>query len=338
MSPIDHGHGRWNTDIEARMQHGLGALLTAGIVTVIFIISCWYLPVWQSWILAIVFAFGTSLFSSASRAVWSLTWGTFLVSLVLLIIVRAEKTEKINPFLLATLLSWTFFCKPTFSTSIIAVTFYMFLCHSKKFLTYALTGIGWFFAFLGFSYYNFNRPLPPYYTHQSLFNSQSGFWEGLAGTLISPSRGLTVFSPFLLVIICLLVSCRKKFASTRLVILCVAVSVMHAVAVGASGNWWGGHCYGPRLMTDALPWMALLAVFSIEAVQRRQGATVTSCPNIWIICLVPLVLFSFFVNFRGAFSNEVHSWNTQPGCIDYNSPRMWDWRDAQFLRGLKSGE
>jgi hypothetical protein len=341
IQPVDQGL-HWNPDVEARMQRGLAALLTAGIVTAIYGMARYYLTSWISWIVALTFAFGTSLLSSASRGVWSLTWGTFLLSLALWLLVRAERTGRLSPVLLATVLSWAYFSKPTFSTSILAVTVYMLLHHRDRLLQYVLTGTCWGLAFLGYSFYNFGKPLPIYYS-LPLFAGESGFWEGLAGALLSPSRGLFVYSPFLVLVLWLLVRHCKIIASPRLAALSGVVFIFHAVVIGASPNWWGGHCYGPRLMTDALPWLALLAILALEARQRVNVSSAGSITaqgslrqNVMFAALMlPLIAFSLFVNYRGAFSHEVHNWNTQPDYINYNSPRMWDWCDAQFLKGLK---
>lgn len=339
LNSVDLEKG-WNKDVEARLQRGLAALLTAGIVTAIYSIARYYLPMWLSLTISLVFAFGSSLLSSASRAVWSLTWGTFLLSLALWLLVRAERSGKLNPVLLASLLSWGYFSKPTFSTSIMAVTVYMLLYHRDHLLPYVVTGAGWGLAFFGYSFYNFGKMLPTYYS-LPLFKNESGFWEGVAGALVSPSRGLLVYSPFLVVTFWLLVRHYKILASLRLAVLSLAVFVLHTAVVAASPNWWGGHCYGPRLMTDALPWLALLTILAFEAAQRAQAPSVPNRAvpypfSRWMaLFMLPPIAFSLFVHYRGAFSNEVHSWNVSPDYINYNSPRMWDWRDAQFLRGLK---
>ena len=47
-----------------------------------------------------------------------------------------------------------------------------------------------------------------------------------------------------------------------------------------------------------------------------------------------MIAMSFFVHYRGATNQDVYNWNTTPVNIDLAPSRVWDWRDAQFLRGL----
>jgi hypothetical protein len=49
------------------------------------------------------------------------------------------------------------------------------------------------------------------------------------------------------------------------------------------------------------------------------------------------IVLSFFIHYRGANASEVLRWNTQPLDVDQFPDRVWDWQDAQFLRGIKWG-
>jgi hypothetical protein len=69
---------------------------------------------------------------------------------------------------------------------------------------------------------------------------------------------------------------------------------------------------------------ALEALFAPEA--RGAGALRAA--------FVLLAGLSFLIHLRGATTWTVHDWNTNPSNIDVEPGRIWDWRDAQFLRGL----
>jgi hypothetical protein len=80
---------------------------------------------------------------------------------------------------------------------------------------------------------------------------------GHLGLLVSPGKGLFVFTPVAVVAIAgLLVALRRGeawLASTL-----GAAALAHWILMGRWTEWHGGECYGPRLMTDVLP---LLFVF-----------------------------------------------------------------------------
>jgi len=100
-------------------------------------------------------------------------------------------------------------------------------------------------------------------------------------------------------------------------------------------HWWGGFCYGPRLMTDAIPWVFLASVIATAAYLQRplHGRTV------WLMRLsVTLTLaFTLFVNAGGAYGTSSIDWNGRPTSIDEHPERLWDWRHPQFFAGPYQG-
>ncbi len=113
--------------------------------------------------------------------------------------------------------------------------------------------------------------------------------EGLLGLLLSPAKGLLVFTPLALVAGLGLV--RAWRAGERgLATSCALGSAAHWLFVGSWSEWHGGACYGPRLMTDALP---LLFAFLPEGL-RAAGRAGTA-----------LAVVSVAVQALGAFSYDL---------------------------------
>lgn len=336
ISAID-AEGRWAPDLEERMQRGLAAILTAGLVVLLFRCARFWLPTGWSLAVAAVAAFGTSLFSSASRGLWSLTWGTFLLGAVVLMLARLERGKNENPYLLATLLSWTYFARPTNSISVLLVSVFILLYHRRLFIRYAATGIAWGAVFAFYSMYNFGTLLPTYY-RQGLGKGDP-LWYALSGVLMSPSRGLLVFSPIFILTFYLVIRYRKNLRSKRLCWLAAAGFCGHLLLVSLSPDWIGGHCYGPRLMTDALPWLIMMTILGIDAATGRRisggsGSLHGFSGAAFLFVAVVLISFSFFTHARGAFVPAVHEWNVVPERIEKNRARVWSWRNPQFLIGL----
>jgi len=154
----------------------------------------------------------------------------------------------------------------------------------------------------------------------------------LAGHLVSPNRGLFVFSPILLLaLVGMIVQVRRRTIDALDIAVLVVLGA-YFVAISLAGQWWAGHSFGPRFTTDVLP---LLAYFAMPAVL----AIVESLPrarvaNLAIVAL--LAAWSLFAHFRAATTWDVWAWNGTPVSIDERPERAWDWSDLQILRRIGS--
>lgn len=332
--------GTYNEAGEIAIMLSLAAALMAALTALFYLTARLVLPLKWSLIVALGGAFGTQVWSTASRSLWNHTWMILLLGGVVLILVAAETGKRrVRPLALATLLSWMYFVRPTSSVCIVAVSLYVFLYHREAFLRFSLTGAAWLALFVAYSWYHFGQSLPSYYRASRLSFDQA--WIALAGNLISPSRGVFVFVPILLFVAYLLVRFRRELIRRRLVTLAVAVIVMHLIAIAGFTPWTGGYCYGPRYTTDLVPWFVLLAVAGVEAMlmaRERERRQVEYRARRWRGLLAAgagLLLLSVFINARGALSPDTARWNAQPVSVDIFPERIWDWRRPQFLAGLQ---
>jgi hypothetical protein len=78
----------------------------------------------------------------------------------------------------------------------------------------------------------------------------------LFGTLFGLARGLFVFSPVLMFAVVGVVVAVRKRDTLAIAVAVGAVLVMLLVAKWFM--WWGGHCYGPRLLADVGPLLCFL--------------------------------------------------------------------------------
>lgn len=108
--------------------------------------------------------------------------------------------------------------------------------------------------------------------------------QGIAGLLLSPAKGLLVFSPFLVFLAVRLVPAswtaagasaqsdrRLDLGSTpsdRRLDLSVAVAFLAQLCFYARTDFRAGSCYGPRYLTDSLPFLVWLLV---PVVARLRG-------------------------------------------------------------------
>ena len=328
--------GSYDPRGEVMIEAGLAALLMAALAVIFFYTARLVLPLGWSVAAALGAAFGTQVYSTASRALWSDTWGILLLGVVVLLLLRNEAAgRQLNPVSLASLLAWTYFVRPTFSVHIAAVSVYLFIFHRRLFLAYALTGAAWLALFVCYSWSHFGRPLPSYYSASRLeFDS---FWEALAGNLVSPARGLLVYVPVLLYVAFLLVRYRATLSHRRLVWLVAAIIAGHLLAISSFNHWWGGHSFGPRFSTGLVPWLVLLAVLGLKAMLDWREKHASGSRAGWraqLACGALLLVISMFINTRGATSHATWLWNMRPAEIDQHPERLWDWSQPQFLAGI----
>lgn len=332
---VTNPDGTYNEAAEMRLQLMLAAVLAAALAAVFFFSARLLLPPLWSIVIALGGSLGTQVWSTASRALWSDTWGILLLGLVLwLLLKRAVEKRPPPPVLLATLLSWLYFVRPTYSIPILAITVYVCLFYRRIWIRYLATGALWFAGFIAYSRYNFGRWLPSYYAADRL-NFET-FGTALLGNLISPSRGMLVYVPSLLFIVYLLLRNRAHLTYRRLVALSLTVIVGHLMTISAFPHWWAGYSFGARFTTGLVPWFVLLAVLGVATELARRPSMTTS-RRLWRAQMAAggvLLLLSVFINARGATSYATWLWNLQPVSIDTHPARLWDWRQPQFLAGL----
>jgi hypothetical protein len=317
---------RYDMDGERRMQALLSALLMGGVTAVFFFIARAFLAPLPGAAVALAAAFGTQLWSTASRGLWSVTWQLPLIAVVLWRLAAHERRgAPLRPALLATLLAWAYFVRPTSAIFALAVGLYLFRRARPLLARFALWGAAWLAGFAAYSLLHFGAPLPAYYEGGRL--SLEGFGVHLLGNLIAPSRGLLVFSPVVLLIGWGLAARRRQLPAPALLAPALFAIGAHLVVASAFPDWAGGHSYGPRMTADLVPWLFLTGVIAlVPALQPARP---------WPLALAAALCgWGVFVHARGALAQETWDWNLGTEIDENVSRRVWDWRYPQFLAGL----
>jgi len=329
---------------EETIEKILAAILMAALVCLFFYQARQVLPVWLSVLVAFAGGLGTQVWSTASRSLWSETWGILLLGMVLLMLLGAATGRwRLKPILLATLLSWMYIVRPTFAVHIIGITTYILLYYRAALLRFAITGAVWLAAFMTFSWHYYGHLLPSYFRAGRL--QFDFFGTALAANLISPARGLLIYLPIVFFVGYLLIRYRRHFVYQRLAVLSLGVIAAHLIVISCLVHWWAGHSFGARLSTGLVPWFVLLAILGLQARSRvreewhrlqsvKTGGPVhrlKSVPLVELVAGTALLLVSVVINGLGATSQATWRWNTRPVNIDDHPERNWDWRQPQFL-------
>jgi len=150
---------------------------------------------------------------------------------------------------------------------------------------------------------------------------------GLGGLLFSPTRGLFVFSPFLLFLV-LAWRHLPRDRGERGLTLAMSAGIVLQLLLYAKADWRGGVSWGPRYMTDLLP-MLLWMLVPVVAMMRGLGRT---CFLLAVGAAVAIEAIGAFW-YTGATDRAIFAVTSGP----HQMRAAWDWRNAPFVASLQHG-
>ena len=311
----------------------LASLIVALVAMIIYLIGRRSLNRAQSLLLVAIFAFGTSAWSTASRALWQHGPSMLMLSLTLYLFLRAQDDPRWVQFA-GLPLALSYVIRPTNSISIVILTALVLFQYRQYFFRYIAWAATVAVPFALFNLHVYGALLSPYYAANRI-GASAHLGEALLGTLFSPSRGLYVFSPIFILIICGIVLKIRAGEFNKLDLALVSIPALHWIAISSFPVWWGGDSYGPRFFTDMVPYLIyfLIPVVARVTLPRRVG------DYLLLGVFACLTLASVFTHYRGATQQAAINWNAgREGVLtEVNAARVWDWHDPQFLRGLRPG-
>jgi len=263
-----HGWEQPQLDRVAEVMEKLAASILAATACVLVFLMLrregnpWRIP------LTLVFAFGTNTWMISSQGLWQHGTGELLIAAAMLL-VRAPATSR-RLMLLGVLCVLMAANRPP--DALIAAAFGFFIvCRRWRDAAWLIAGgiaplaavLVYNLDFLGHLAGGYGLVKPS----DSFFQSD---WSGLAGLLVSPARGLLVFSPFL-VFVPLGLSQRLRSSDSRGLAVALGLAVVAQVVLYAQGDWRAGTSWGPRWLTDLLPvlmWMLAPATLVLRPFAR----------------------------------------------------------------------
>ena len=329
------------------------ACAVAGSAVFLFLAALAFVrPSTAAW-LALAYGLGTCVWSSSSQTLWQhgptelfLALGTFLL--------LRENRVRSAPWVG---LSYTlaFACRPTAALAVAAAAVYYLVRDRRAFLGFAA---GCLPVAVLLSVYNLHyfgqwvvlgqlggaagkspslgaaaaQVAPTTASSPNPFGTS--FASGLTGILLSPSRGLLVFSPAIGFLCWGMVRTwrDRTFAALRPVSI---AAVAMCLVVARWYGWWGGWCYGYRLLVDAVTLLAFFAIPVAEEIRRRR---------ILLLACGACLAWGFMVQVVGAFAYDVVGWNHRAFIqveVQGSEPRLFTdpdqaRRDAWARRGSVS--
>lgn len=317
-----HAHARGDVDLSFfDVTENLLASLCCALAVVFFVLALQRrVSVGDAVLLGLVFALGTPVFSTSSRVLWQSAPALAFAALALWLFVTGRPRALVG---VALALAWT--CRPTLSLLLVAFVLASALSGRRAVLHLLAGAVPVVAAFVLANQLSLGMPLPPYFRAARLDAWGPQVLEAAAGQLISPGRGLLVFTPVLLLlplsVARLLTRAPAGPPPWRVHALELALAgalLAHWGALSLFPHWWGGHSFGPRLWAETMVGACWLLWPLLRAPARRL--------------LLALALVGVLIHSRGATSGATWRWNDTPVNVDEAPQRVWDWGDLQFLR------
>lgn len=283
------------------------SMLIAACAVLIFIAALRSTDRARALLVAVVYALGSCAWSMSSQTIWQQTVTQFFLALGAACFLGALDRPHVAAFsglAFGTALA----VRPTAVIVLVSAFVYVCLRHPRSVLPFVLGALP---ATLGIAGYNFYYFHDPFVFAQGLVGHsvalektgspelwQTPVWKGFIGLLISPSRGLLIFSPVFALAAWGIVRIWRNARFDALRPLTIAALAMMGIQC-AWFDWWGGWAYGYRPWLDVLPLLTLFIVPVIGAATatflRRAAISVA-------------LLYSAFVQALGAFSYD-KAWN-----------------------------
>jgi hypothetical protein len=327
-------------DLRAPLTPNLVASITASLLTAGGVVLLWLaigrlVSPRAAWVTAIGLGVGTNLWAAASRTLWGHETVTFGVALAIWAVLRpaGERARPRDLVLAGVGLALAIAARPQVAPLAGVLLLWMAAregLRSASAWIIVAAGVG---LVAWFNWRWFGSPMgaamlleaanPAVHATTSSFVAP---WAGAAGLLLSPSRGLVVFSP---IVLAGLAGVGAAWRYDRRVGLrwLMAAGAVEFVVYASYAIWWGGHTYGPRYTLDLLgPLAPVIAIGVARLLASVPGTAVTSLALAW----------SIVVAGAGAFIYPNDAWNTNPDEVDTHHERLWQVRDSQIPRALHS--
>jgi len=320
-----HATGNIDLGFYNQTEHLIASFLVALAAMVVFLFARRRASPVAALGVAAVFAFGTSAYSTASRVLWQHAPSLLAISCVVYLVSARAQTRR-TAFLAGLAVAFSYVARPTNGLAVVAITALYLWRWRGHWVPYFAGAALVALPYLANMIATYGSLFSPYY-RSGLHPFTWRFVQALAANLVSPSRGLFVFSPVLLFAIWGAVRALRRSSREPWELAFAAIVVAHWVTVSAFPVWWAGHSVGPRFLTDVLPYLAYFLVEPLTLLTeapRRHPA--------WLGVFVLTAVVSVAIHTSGATRPAVHHWNDGPPNVDAAPERAWSWADPQFLR------
>lgn len=272
-----------------------------------------------AWAVALAYGAGTCAWSQSSQALWQQTPVMFFLALGAWALLRKPRARW-TLALCGLAFGAAVLCRPTWGVLLLAAGLWLLKTDRKGVGPYAVGAAGPVLALVAYaavtldSFLDFGQmgaaAAVALQKTGDMEVWQTPIWTGAAGILLSPSRGLLVYSPFL------------GFAAWGAWVAWREPShpALRPLSLALAGllllsfrwfDWWGGHSFGYRLVVDTVPLLLVLIIPVADRILSRPGPRWT---------FAALGAWSVGVQVLGAFAYDQDGWNARAAGYEVRVP------------------
>ncbi|TMG69537.1 MAG: hypothetical protein E6H81_10155 [Chloroflexi bacterium] len=313
FDPLDLG-------LLVRMGHVVGALVE--VLATLVLWSCVRRFVGPRWslVLVLLYFFGTSVRTIASQALWQHSGVHLAVALALSVVLREESVGYGRELVAGLALGLGTVVRQT--TALVALGIGGL---SPRRLLAGLAGAAIGAApLLAYNYLAFGSPLEQGYGTKPF---DAPIATGLYGLLLSPSRGLLIYTPYLIFALAALLRAWRWPGETARRLRTLSLVWLATLVLYASyAEWWGGRVFGTRFLDDLAPLLFAALAWGIGTGMLRTVVT---------RALFGVLAAWSFLLFNAAALVYDQSWDTVPVNVNVDPSKLFSWSDPQWLAVLR---
>ncbi len=294
---------------------------------------CEFAPVPVALLLTAVFAFGTSMWTIGSQALWQHGPVNLVLLAMTFSLVRAERTNRTMLFVVGGIAAgFLTVVRPTALFFTLAALGWVLATQRRDRAAFAVAlgagaapGIAW-------NVVNFHSVVGGYAGDAATYRASADVWGALAALAISPSKGFFVYLPLALAApFGAVIAARSGDHRGTLLALLGIAGLLLAVSYAFYTQWWGGSSFGPRFLTDldAVVVLLLAPVVTSLLARRRERRTAR---RIALAGIAVAAVWGVGVQFAGANGEADGKWSGTPSDVDTHLGRIWDFSDTQIAR------
>jgi len=302
------GNWRENSRIlwgEARV---FASACIAGSAVVLYFTLMLLLPQGPSIALSLLYGLGSCVWCEPTQMLWQQTPTVLFVTLGLYFLMRLSEKPRFGAAC-GLALGLAVLCRPTAGLLLMAAAIVVFIGEKKSRLPFVLGALPPLLFLAGYNAWFLGSPFrfgqvaaAESLTAGADSASQPSFVARAAGLLISPSRGLLVFSPFLGFAFWGAADSWKNHS--RLALRALSVAFLAELVVASSWfSWHAGWSFGYRILVEWIPVLFLLLAPVVPRILRCKPLAIT---------FAALGLWSIGLQVLGAYGYLPDAWNARP--------------------------
>lgn len=313
-----------NATVQWRLQKWTGAWIAAISVTLFLLISLHFVSLPAAFLTTLFLSLGSALLSTVSQGLWTQGGVVFGFLMAILIELRFSGRSALvgQSFCFALMLA----CRLSSAALILPFGIWIAARAPWRALLTATTAALWHLPLTFYYWKIYGNFLGPQMQMGEGMGVSINPLSALQGLLFSPGRGLFVYQPWcLLLLLFLIPSYRRIREPVRgFLWMCAIASSLHLLIICYWPCWYGGTCWGSRLLTETIPPLAFFVLFPVEKLWKEKPAARALLPALVVLSFLMHVpaLYFFGIQWAG---------NPKSGITVPDEVRLWDWSDPPFL-------